>query len=51
MDRLPKLNGVDVFSLNNILNHIEVNASLQGLGGVCVSKVYSITSYLFNYTV
>ena len=39
---LPKFNGVAFFSHEKICSHIELDASLQGLGAVCDNKVYSI---------
>ena len=39
---LPKFNGVAFFSHEKICSHIELDASLQGLGAICDNKVYSI---------
>ena len=39
---LTTFNGEAFFSHDPIYNHIELDASLQGLGAVCDNKVYSI---------
>ena len=39
---LPKFNGVAFFSHGKICSHIELDASLQGLGAICDNEVYSM---------
>ena len=39
---LTTFNGVAFFSHDPIYSHIELDASLQGLGAVCDNEVYSI---------
>ena len=39
---LPRFNGVAFFSHDKLHSHIELDASLQGLGAVCDNEVYSI---------
>ena len=40
---LPKFNGVAFFNHKPIHTHVELDASLQGLGAMCFREIYAIT--------